>query len=213
MEKIVKLFLYSMEASNEQFFYLDELVGKKKRKYIKLSVILNATDIVPNANQWVPSIVKALKEMGYDLNIIDLNKTEGNLGDVSKKFSDSDVIWICGGHTYYLRWLLKKTGVDKLIIEQVNKGKVYAGWSAGAIVAGPTTLFFDIMGDNPEDVIERIDYGLGLTNYVIVPHMNNLEFEKSARQVNDRLIKKGFETIELDDNQVAIIEGTEVKII
>lgn len=67
-------FLYSMEASNEQFAYLDKLVGKKKRKDIRLSIILNATDIVPNADHWVPSIVKSPENYGYSLSIIDSKK-------------------------------------------------------------------------------------------------------------------------------------------
>lgn len=55
-----------------------------------------------------------------------------------------------GGNPYYLRWLLKVTGADEMITALVKQGKVYAGASAGGVLAGPTLRFFDNQDDPNE---------------------------------------------------------------
>ena len=42
-----------------------------------------------------------------------------------------------GQTRFYLLQEMKRTGADKLLIEEVNKGKLYIGESAGAIVVAP----------------------------------------------------------------------------
>src|SRR5947207_2157169 len=46
-----------------------------------------------------------------------------------------DVIYVCGGNTFYLLHKLKEIGFDKKIIELVESGKVYVGVSAGSVIA------------------------------------------------------------------------------
>ena len=123
------------------------------------------------------------------------------------------MVWVCGGHTYYLRWILSASGADKTLIDFVGKGKVYAGWSAGAIVAGPTTKHFDLMGDNPTDAPQSIFEGLHLTDKVIVPHIDNPDFDKGAAQAGKKLTEDGYQTIPLQDDQVVVIDGDQLKII
>jgi len=117
------------------------------------------------------------------------------------------VIWVCGGHTYYLRWILKESGADNMIKELVEAGKVYAGWSAGAIIAGPTTKFFDLMGDDPKDAPELVETGLELTNVVIVPHIDNADFGEAAVKTNKALTAAGFNTIVLKDHEALLVNG------
>lgn len=201
-----KLFLYSLQLSNQHYELLNELVGKKAAD-IRLACIENATDILPGAEDWVPGIRQSLIEHGYQMQIVDLRKFITAKKNLAEKLADKDVIWICGGHTYYLRWIMKESGADKLIKEAVVNGKVYAGWSAGAIMAGPTTKYFNLMGDNPAEAPEMIYEGLNLTDTVIIPHMDNAEFAAGAKQANEALIKEGFKTLPMNDDQVCIING------
>ena len=201
-----------MHTPQTDFSQLDTLTGKKPRE-TTISVITNAADAIPNSDQWVPGMVKILEDRGYGIQPVDLN----NLSNDSKKLSDmflhSDAIWVCGGHTFYLRWILKKSGADHAIIKQVENGKVFAGWSAGAIIAGPTTQHFELMGDTPNDAPEVIHEGLHLTEYVVVPHFDNPDFKDNAIQTNQSLLNDCFETIPLNDNQVAVIQDGKVRII
>jgi dipeptidase E len=208
----MKLFLYSLAFSTEQAAVLTTLVGKDA-KDITFALIENAADIVTNSSEWLGGFRGMLQQNGYQLEQIDLRKWMNNRHALREKLASKDVIWLGGGHTYYLRWILKETGADIIIKELVEKEKVYAGWSAGAIVAGPTTQYFDLMSDDPSDAPEVILDGLNLTDIVVVPHLDNKDFAEDAQIANIHLRMAGYDTILLADSQVLIIDGDEQKII
>jgi dipeptidase E len=207
-----KLFLYSMRLTGLHHKLLEELVGKNAGD-ICFACIENAADVIEGSENWVPGIRQSLIDRGYQVETIDLRKFMNNKNALAEKFERSDVIWVCGGHTYYLRWILKASGADELIKKQVAGGKVYAGWSAGAIVAGPTTKYFDMMGDDPDEAPEIIYDGMNLTDNVIIPHIDNTDFAEGAVKANEALIKAGFKTIRLKDDQACIMNGNEPMII
>ena len=65
---------------------------------------------------------------------------------------------------------LRSTGADRLLTDAVNQGKLYAGSSAGAVVAGPSIEPASIM-DDPKTAPQLTDYtGLNFTPHAIVPH-------------------------------------------
>lgn len=212
MKNIPKLFLYSMSLSEDQYAQLEKLTGKKADA-IHFACIENATDIIEGAEHWVPGIRQSLIERGYQVEAIDLRNWLHDKEALYKKLQSKDVLWLCGGHTYYLSWILKESGAADMIKELVAAGKVYAGWSANAIMAGPTTQFFNLMGDDPAAAPELIEEGLGLTDKVIVPHMDNADFAASAAAANEALINAGFTTLPLKDNQVFIVHGKQQQII
>jgi dipeptidase E len=203
-----KLFLYSLSVSPGQCRELTRLAAKEPGQ-IKIAVIENAADIIPNSRDWLGGFRDMLTSNGYRIEIIDLRTWMDDRTALQEKLRSKDVLWLGGGHTYYLRWILKKSGADQMIKELVNNGKVYAGWSAGAIMAGPTTLYFDAMGDNPDDAPEYITESLQLTEIVIVPHMNNPDFAEGAAKTNGLLIKAGFKTCTLKDDEVLVVKGEE----
>lgn len=201
-----KLFLYSLLVSDEQFVYLDALVNKT-RETITFALIENATDVIEGSEEWVKGIRVSLQEQGYVVETIDLRHWMDKKEALREKLASKDVIWVCGGHTYYLRWILMKTGADEIIKELVAEGKVYAGWSAGAIIAGPTTRCFDEMGDDPSEAPEAVFEGLHLLDIVVVPHGDNPDFAEGAQRAMKRLDGEGFTTLMLADNQVVVVHG------
>jgi peptidase E len=103
-------------------------------------------------------------------------------------------------------------GADKLIIELAKSGKVYGGGSAGAVVAGPTLRHFET-ADDPHDAPEVIWEGLGLTDSVVVPHMDNVKFQEVIHGIRDRLIADGNKVVPLTDAQALVINGDTQKVI
>ena len=98
--------------------------------------------------------------------------------------ASKDMFLLAGGNPFYLRWLMKATGADEMIIELVKSGKVYSGASAAAVVAGPTLRHFDNQ-DDPNEAKEIIWDGLNLTDIVIVPHVTerqSLTMENAQRE-------------------------------
>jgi dipeptidase E len=201
----MKLFLYSLNISHEQCLALNKLVGKDF-KDISFGVIENATDVVPNSEGWVGEIRESLRHEGYQIEQIDLRNWMNNREALTEKLKHKDVIWLGGGNTFYLRWILKETGADDIITDLVRQGKVYAGWSAGAVVAGPTLKFFDGM-DDVKDAPEVIWDGLHLTDIVFVPHADNELFATEAKKANEQLKRAGFNALILADNQAIVIDG------
>lgn len=207
-----KLFLYSLSLTQKHFEKLEQLADKKATD-IHLACIENAADIIDGSEHWIPGIRQSLTERGYQTEPIDLRNWFNKKEALQEKLKSKDIIWVGGGHTYYLRWILKQSGADDIIKELVDAGKIYAGWSAGAIMAGPTTRFFDLMGDNPADAAKLIEDGIGLTNHVIVPHMDNADFATGAVLANTELLKAGFKTVPLNDDQACVIEAGKMVIL
>ena len=208
----MKLFLYSMNVSPQQCERLTKLVGKKADK-IQIAIIENATDIMEGDTSWQASFRDMLAVNNYQLEQIDLRQWFDKTAELEEKLSAKDVIWLGGGHTYYLRWILKRSGADKIICKLAGKGIVYAGWSAGAVMAGPTTRFFNEMGDDPADAPEKIEEGLLLTDFVVVPHRDHKDFEKGAVKTTILLSKAGYNPVLLGDNEVLVINEDQYHII
>ena len=206
-----KLFLYSLALSEKQAAFLTNLVGKDPRQ-ITFALIENAADVVSNSNEWLGGFREMLLTNGFQLERIDLRKWYGKSQALREKLTQKDVIWLGGGNTFYLRWILRATGADEIIKDLVSHGKVYAGWSAGAVVAGPTLQYFDTMDDTNEAPEVILD-GLQLTDIVVVPHLDNKDFDEDAKKANQQLKQTGYHTVTLRDDQVMVIKGEERRII
>jgi dipeptidase E len=206
-----KLFLYSLALSPVQAGHLTRLIGKEPAE-ITFALIENAADVIPNSSEWLGGFRMMLESNGYQLERFDLRDWKNKKEQLRQQLLSKDVIWLGGGNTFYLRWILKHTGVDKVIQDFVNNGKVYAGWSAGAVVAGPTLKYFESMDDTGQSP-EMIFDGMHLTNTVVVPHLDNKEFAEDALMTNCNLLHDGYQTITLRDNQVLLIDGGKFQVI
>src|SRR5690606_6659047 len=107
---------------------------------------------------------------------------------------------------YYLRWLMRETGADEIITGLVRHGKVYAGWSAGACIAGPTLKYLERF-DDPKDAPEMTYNGLGLTDAVILPHVDMDDFAEGMQQANQQLQQEGYHTVPLREDQALLVDG------
>jgi dipeptidase E len=208
MAKIPKLFLYSLGLPDAHYATLARLAGKLPKE-IKLAAIENAADVIPDSAGWVKATRDAFGYHGFDVETIDLRHCQGQA--LREKLVHKDVIWVGGGNTFYLRWIMKESGADEIIPALVRLGKVYAGWSAGAIVAGPTLRAFDAM-DDPAGAPTVLWGGLSMTQAVVVPHIDNDDFAASATKANQQLLAEGYNAIALDDMQVLVIQGEDQQI-
>ncbi len=203
----MKLFLYSFAFtfSDEQSAALAALVGKKPEE-IRLACIDNAADIIPDSNGWREQVRDLMQNKGYQVEVIDLQKYVDNNDGLQENLTSQDIIWLGGGNTFYLRWILKKTGADTIITSAVQSGTVYAGWSAGGIMAGPTLRGFEAMEDL-DQVPEVIYNSLDLTDIAIVPHVDNPDFAEAAEITIDSLAADGRKVQPLTDTQALVING------
>lgn len=109
---------------------------------------------------------------------------EMNLEHIKEKFNKADCIYIGGGDTVFMLDKWKETGIDKLVIDAYESGKIICGLSAGAIC-----FFKDMYTDyeimRGQSSCYTLKKGMGLIDGLMCPHFNEREgdflpnFEKS----------------------------------
>jgi len=93
---------------------------------------------------------------------------------VAQVLQDCDCIYISGGNTFFLMQELRRTGTDKLIVEQVEKGKPCIGESAGAMIFSPNIEYAKDMDDHLLNTSNFVDFtGLGIVDFYPVVHFNS----------------------------------------
>ena len=101
---------------------------------------------------------------------------EMDIERISKKIDDADCIYIGGGDTVYMLEKWQETGLDKLIINAYNQGKIICGLSAGAICwFNDMYTDYEIMrGQSSEYVMKK---GLNILDGTMCPHFNEREVD------------------------------------
>ena len=130
-----------------------------------------------------------LESLGLTVEALDVSTA--SYESIVSTLTKNDIIFVGGGNTFYLLQELRRSGADKILVQEVNKGKLYIGESAGAVIACPD-IGYCVGMDNPEKAPELTDYtGLGLVDFYIVPHIGNAEMgeaaEKAVAEYNSRL--------------------------
>lgn len=151
-----------------------------------------------------------LKSLGLIVDELDVSNTPYEI--VKDKIEKNDYIFVTGGNTFFLLQELRRTKVDQIIVNEVNKGKLYIGESAGAIIVSPSIEYSKAM-DNMEKAPMLKDFtGLNLVDFYTVPHDGNWEFKKSVKEIIDEY----SETLKLsviNDNQAILLENHKIKIL
>ncbi|MCQ2387863.1 MAG: Type 1 glutamine amidotransferase-like domain-containing protein, partial [Clostridia bacterium] len=123
---------------------------------------------------------------------------EMNIENIKEKFDNADMIYIGGGDTVYMLEKWKETGIDKLILDAYDKGKIIAGLSAGAICwFNKMYTDYEIMrGVSGEYSLKE---GLGILNGTMCPHFNEREEDFTCAMKN-----KSIESSYCVENDCAI---------
>lgn len=94
----------------------------------------------------------------------------GNNKKNRNELKKCDIIFLEGGNTFSISYVLQETGMYEFLKEYSKNGGVIAGESAGSIMCTPTILTAQWADrDMVYDVIRSYD-GLNLTNFLIKPH-------------------------------------------
>jgi len=152
---------------------------------------------------------KALEKIG--LTVDELEISTATTDEISSKIKNNDFIYVTGGNTFYLLQELKRTGVDKLIIDEVNSGKLYIGESAGAMVVSANVEYakgMDSIKKAPD--LESFD-ALGLVEFYTVPHYNNPPFKKAAKKIIDTY-SSTLKLTPISNSQAILVNNNEIKV-
>lgn len=146
------------------------------------------------------------------MEIIELEISTASKEEIKDKIIISDMIYVAGGNTFFLLDKLRKTGADKLIIEQIHNGKPYIGESAGSMILSANIEYVSLM-DSPKVASElNGEYdALAITEFSIVPHANNAPFKNVVKKIV-QTYSDNYNLILISNNQAIMKIGKETKI-
>jgi dipeptidase E len=159
---------------------------------------------------WIDKDRDVLAKMGFKITELDIEKATDK--EMENHLSDCDIVYVAGGNTFHLLKVLRQSGFDVLLTDFVNKGGLYAGASAGALVAGVDIGSIASI-DEPEKVkgLESTK-GLGFVDFVPIPHYDMKDRTKSIDKIKEEY-GKDYELVLLTDDQAILVEGNDWKIV
>ena len=199
-----RLFLTSVGLSALPKFVLKPLTD------LKVGFIPTAAD--PYEDKWFVDIDrKKLQEFGVKLIEIDLKNTNKNA--LRTKLNDIDMIYVAGGNTFYLLEKMQESGFDELIKEYVQKGVIYVGASAGAVVVCPTIEPLQDL-DDPSKASHLISYNaLNLIDFIVLSHYGKEKYKEKYEKLVNTYKNKGYKIIGLRDDQAIVVNGLQYDVI
>lgn len=128
----MKLLLTSGGITNDTLAReLERLAGKSFHE-LKIAFIPSAAFGDEDADKgWLVDDMFRLKERGAIVDVISL--ADLTRDEIARKLEPVDVIFVGGGQTFYLSWLMQEKGLFELL-PKLLKTKVYVGISAGSMI-------------------------------------------------------------------------------
>jgi dipeptidase E len=130
---------------------------------------------------YVRSDQEALEGLGFRVEIMDLSSL--GPGEIRAQIAKNDFLFVSGGNTFYLLQEMRKKGADAAILDFVEGGKTYIGSSAGSAVLSPDLGYLERMDDRAEAPELSDCRGLGLLDFLLLPHYTCEPFAQVVEQI------------------------------
>ncbi|MER3126925.1 Type 1 glutamine amidotransferase-like domain-containing protein [Bacillus pumilus] len=164
---------------------------------------------VEEVTHYVEAAKEAFHQLGMQLETVQI--ADQSAEDIRKMMEQNDVIYVSGGNTFYLLQELRKHRLDDVLKEEINKGKLYIGESAGSIIMAPTIEYISLMDDQLKGPALSSCQGFNEISYYPVPHMYNTYLGEAAQQIMEQY-EQTLDLCPLTDEQVLLITGEHVEV-
>ncbi|WP_099467653.1 peptidase E [Konateibacter massiliensis] len=183
--------------------------GFEKNLAGKTVTFIPTASVVEKVVFYVNAGKEALEQLGLIVDVLELSTATAD--EISVKLKGNDFIYVTGGNTFFLLQEMKKTGADKIIIEEINAGKLYIGESAGAMVTSANIEYVKGM-DSVKKAPDLLDFdALGLVEFYTVPHYTNAPFKKIAQKIVDSY-SSTLNLYPISNSDAILVENDEFKI-
>lgn len=202
----MKLYLASNGFPTRSQF--KQLVGKDCGA-ARVAVIMNACDwrTVTERRVRYREMRARFKKLGIKPDVVDLRKFyRKSRTNLINKLMRYDLLWVRGGNSYFLRYVMKRSSFDEAIKIALAKGLVYAGQSAGSLVMGPTLKYID-RADDPGIAPRVVWQGIGLVKVVPLPHWQSPLIKKEIAYAFRSLRRDGKKVVRLRDTEALLVVG------
>lgn len=207
----MKLYLSSYKFGND-VAQLQSMMPQNNR----IGHIINARDKInakPKALKRIEDEELAvLRELGFRTEPLNLQHYFNKAAALKNKLQELGGVWISGGNTFVLRQAMRLSGFDRHLNElKEDPDFLYARYSAAACILSDSLKPIDQV-DKPfyypyKEMQETIWEGLGLLDYIILPHYksDHPESELMNKEV-ERCIANNWAYKTLKDGEVLIIQ-------
>lgn len=198
----MKLFLSSIHPANKEAL-LSLLDNSRGHSVV---IVPSGWDIYPKERKEaeLDHLVSTFQGYGMTTSLLDL--TTASKQSVTEHLSDKALVWVMAGNTFYLNYYLHKSGFSEVVTDFLEKGLVYGGESAGAVVAGKTlhgVEKVDDFNESPEIIWE----GLSLTQGGILPHWGWGKYQAAMSAAKFEMEKFAPVTTLANDQAAIFIDG------
>lgn len=210
----MRLFLSSYRLGNQPEALTGLLKGGRR-----VALIMNAADYKtpPERRESLQRELDELTDAGLEPVEIDLRAYFGRTEALRDALAGFDALYLRGGNVYILRRALRQSGADRLVRELLARDAVvFAGYSAGPCMLGPTLRGLESEEDDPEFVPEGYDApviwdGLGLLPYIILPHYDPQRPDIQATV--HYFVDNHVPFVALRDGEAMVVDGDETRIV
>jgi len=201
-----KLFLSSSFVDVAE--YLEPFVGQKIKG--KTITFIPTASIPEEYKDYVKNDRKAFENLG--LIVQDLEISTASQEKIKETIEKNDFIYVSGGNTFYLLQELKKSKTDKIIVSEIEKGKIYIGASAGSVIMSKNIKYLEKMDDKTKAEKLTNYNALNVVEFYPLPHHTNEPFKKSVEEVIEEFGNK-IKLIPISNTQVIQVVGIEKSIV
>lgn len=161
-------------TASDPIEWVPEKEGDEMKDYVYKLVF----EKIEQSAEWLQKYKTEWEKKGYSVVIADLKEDQTEL---KNKIESVDVIDVLGGDVNYLLDWAKKSKLDTYLGEVLNKGVVYVGTSAGSELINPD---IGLTWWEPDWKLDHV--GLGIVDFIVVPHQNESDTQKSIEQLTKR---------------------------
>ena len=181
----------------------------EKTESKKILFIPTATN-VDEYKKYIHLTQKVFEDFGYEVENFDISVFSEET--VKEKISETKIVFVSGGNTFYLLQELKKKNLISYLREKIENGLLYIGESAGSVITAPNIEYADIVDDKAL-ATELNDYtGLNLVDFYVVPHFEEEPFVESSRKVVE-LYKDKLDLKVINNKEVVLVENDDFRIV
>lgn len=194
----MKLLLTSGGITNESIAAeLRGLVGKPASE-ATVAFVPTAAFVEAGDKSWFVAQFTDLQKFGFGR--IDIVEPSLPHTDWQERLTDSDIIFVSGGNTYFLLDQARKSGFASWVQKELGE-RVYVGSSAGSILATPTIA---TAANGDQNIVGLQDVrGMDLVDFEILPHVP----AEISMDVAEDYAKTALHRLYALDDQSAIVVG------
>jgi len=193
-------------------YVMDDIIKKlpKSPTDYNVAFINTAAEVEEGDHWWVRAEKDKLISVGFKID--EFSITGMTKEDIEAKLADKQVIYFCGGNTFYLLDQVIKSNCGEIIKRKVNEGVIYIGSSAGSMIAG---LRIDLVSeiDDRSKAPDLKSTGLGIVDIAILPHWGSDTFREGYLSDIESMYTEGVKILPLTNFQYLWVKDGKMEIV